>query len=56
MNYVVAGYTIALSGLFVYALSLLARRRRAERAVAVAERTESVPSRVVVGDGEKGPR
>ncbi len=33
MKYVDAGYLIALSVLFVYAVSLMVRRRRLERAV-----------------------
>ena len=32
MSYVDAGYAIALATLFVYAISLMARRRRWERA------------------------
>jgi hypothetical protein len=40
MKYVDAGYIIALSVLFVYALSLIARGRRGERALLVAERAE----------------
>lgn len=45
MKYVDAGYIIGLGVLFLYALSLLARRRRLERAAAVAERDRAgVPS------------
>jgi hypothetical protein len=40
MNYVDAGYTIALATLFVYGLGLVLRRRRWERALKVAEDTE----------------
>jgi hypothetical protein len=34
MNYVIAGYSIVLSILFLYGLQLLWRRRRLNRAVA----------------------
>jgi uncharacterized membrane protein YecN with MAPEG domain len=37
VNYVDAGYAIGLSVLFLYALSLVARRRRLERRVEVSE-------------------
>ncbi len=37
MNYVVAGYSITLGILFVYAVSLGFRRRRLARAVAAVE-------------------
>lgn len=37
MSYVDAGYAICLGVLSVYAVSLVARRRRLERAAAVAE-------------------
>jgi hypothetical protein len=37
VRYVDAGYAIALGTLFVYALSLLSRRRRWERALRAAE-------------------
>jgi uncharacterized protein (TIGR03382 family) len=40
VNYVDAGYTIALATLFLYGLSLVLRRRRWERALKVAEDTE----------------
>ena len=40
MSYVVAGYTICLSVLFLYAVGLILRRRRLTRAVAVAERDQ----------------
>ena len=39
MRYVDAGYAIALATLFVYAISLVIRRRRLERALAVKEST-----------------
>jgi len=58
MSYVDAGYVIALSVLFVYSLSLIARRRRAERAAAVAERTgeTAATAEVSEGDAEKQRR
>ena len=37
MSYVDAGYAIALGTLAVYAVALVLRRRRLERALAVAE-------------------
>jgi hypothetical protein len=37
MNYVVAGYVIAMSVLFAYAVSLLIRRARLERAAALVD-------------------
>jgi hypothetical protein len=37
MRYVDAGYVIALATLFVYGLSLIARRRRWERALRASE-------------------
>jgi hypothetical protein len=37
VSYVVAGYTIALATLFVYAVSLVLRRRRWERALQLSE-------------------
>ena len=40
MNYVDAGYTIALATLFVYGVGLVLRRRRWERALKVAERAD----------------
>jgi hypothetical protein len=39
VRYVDAGYAIALSTLFLYAISLVLRRRRWERALAVKEST-----------------
>ncbi len=39
MSYVDAGYAIALSTLFVYAISLVVRRRRWDRALSVKEPT-----------------
>jgi hypothetical protein len=40
MNYVDAGYSIGLSILFVYAVTLVLRRRRWERAMRVVEHSE----------------
>jgi hypothetical protein len=40
VRYVDAGYAAALSTLFVYALTLVARRRRWERAYELSEQTE----------------
>lgn len=37
MNYIDAGYIIGLSVVFLYGLSLVVRRRRLERAAALAE-------------------
>ena len=37
MNYVDAGYSIALATLFVYAVTLVLRRRRWERALHMSE-------------------
>jgi hypothetical protein len=39
VSYVDGGYSIALSVLFLYAVALVLRRRRWERAMRVAERT-----------------
>ncbi len=50
MSYVDAGYAIALGTLLVYALSLVARRRRWERALRV-----SPPSEPPVTEGEAAP-
>ena len=40
MSYVDAGYSIGLGVLFVYAVALVLRRRRWERAMRGAERAE----------------
>jgi nitrate reductase gamma subunit len=40
MNYVIAGYTVALGTLVVYGLSLLLRRRRWERALKASRSAE----------------
>ena len=49
MSYVDAGYAIALATLFVYAVSLVLRRRRWERALRMSEpppaEPESAPAR-----------
>jgi hypothetical protein len=44
MNYVDAGYVVALGGSFLYAVVLVWRRRRFERAVAVAARDATDPA------------
>jgi hypothetical protein len=46
VSYIDAGYVVALSGLALYALGLLARRRRLERVVCppVARAGESEPT------------
>ena len=41
MRYVDAGYAVALSTLLVYAVSLVARRRRWERAFEMSEQTDA---------------
>jgi hypothetical protein len=40
VSYVDAGYSIALGVLFLYAVALVLRRRRWERAMRVAQQTE----------------
>jgi hypothetical protein len=40
MSYVDAGYAVALSTLLIYAVSLLARRRRWERAYEMSDQSE----------------
>ncbi len=48
MRYVDAGYAIALATLFVYAITLVLRRRRWERALQMSEPTvepEGTPAR-----------
>jgi hypothetical protein len=48
VNYVDAGYVIALATLFVYAISLVLRRRRWERALRMSEQAaepEAAPAR-----------
>lgn len=53
MNYVVAGYTVALSTVFVYGIVLGLRRRRWERALRVAADSSqpASPGRPVVPGG-----
>jgi|HubBroStandDraft_1064217.scaffolds.fasta_scaffold92375_3 hypothetical protein len=41
MSYVDAGYAIALGALFVYAISLVLRRRRWERAASLSSGTRA---------------
>ena len=43
MSYVNAGYSIGLGILFLYAVALVLRRRRWERALRVIERVEPRP-------------
>ncbi len=43
MSYVDAGYAIALGTLFVYAISLVLRRRRWERAARVSQGSPAGP-------------
>jgi hypothetical protein len=49
VSYVVAGYCIALSILFLYAVALVLRRRRWERALRVAERDEHAEEQAAPG-------
>jgi hypothetical protein len=49
VSYVDAGYTVALATLFVYAVGLVLRRRRWERALRVSE------APVAEADGAPGP-
>jgi hypothetical protein len=51
MRYVDAGYAVALSTLFVYALSLVLRRRRWERAYHAASPPADPPA--AAGPGER---
>jgi hypothetical protein len=44
VNYVDAGYAIALAALFLYAISLLLRRRRWERALRMSQPPSQLPS------------
>lgn|GEM_PF-6453094 len=57
MSYVAAGYAIALGVLALYALSLLVRTRRLERAArrAEAEGPEPVPSSPDAAPSSTGP-
>ena len=49
MNYVDAGYAIALAALFLYAINLAVRRRRWERALKMSQ--PSSPRLPAAGDG-----
>jgi hypothetical protein len=49
MSYVQAGYTVALATLFIYAITLVLRRRRWERAVKVARSNELPDASAVDG-------
>jgi len=51
MNYVVAGYVVALATLFVYALTLVWRRRRWSRAFDVVRANEVTVGGDVQGHG-----
>ena len=51
MRYVDAGYAVALSTLFVYALSLVLRRRRWERAYHAA--SQPADPQAAAGHGER---
>ncbi|HEX4217747.1 MAG TPA: hypothetical protein VHZ02_05230 [Acidimicrobiales bacterium] len=44
MNYVIAGYSIVLGLLFLYAVQLIWRRRRLNRLVALAQSDAADPS------------
>lgn len=55
MNYVDAGYAITLGGLFVYAISLVLRRRRWDRALRMSE-TRPGPSVAHGGTPAHGER
>jgi hypothetical protein len=55
MNYVIAGYSIVLSILFLYGVQLVWRRRRLTRAVARVEAITSGLERVDGADGAVGP-
>jgi hypothetical protein len=54
VNYVDAGYSIALGALFLYGAGLGLRRRRWERALKVATRT--APTKRADGQAGSGPR
>jgi hypothetical protein len=53
MRYVDAGYAVALSTLFVYAISLVARRRRWERAYELSEPSEQTGADTSPVPGER---
>jgi hypothetical protein len=50
MSYVDAGYAVALATVFVYAIGLLLRRRRWERAVRASEQPVAEAGRVSRGE------
>ena len=53
MSYVDAGYAIALATLFVYAITLVARRRRWERALRMSEPVPPVEQGSAPAPGER---
>jgi hypothetical protein len=53
MSYVDAGYAIALATLFVYAITLVARRRRWERALRMSEPRPPVGQESAPAPGER---
>ncbi len=54
MSYVDAGYVVAIGGTFVYAVSLVLRRRRWERALRASDATVVPVAPDAVGvDGER---
>jgi hypothetical protein len=56
VSYVDAGYSIALGILFVYAVALVLRRRRWERALRVIERVEPAGGSEVANRSEVAER
>ncbi len=55
MKYVDAGYAICLGVLFLYAVSVVVRRRRLGRADALRATTAAVPGSAPVPTGPKPP-
>ena len=55
MSYVDAGYAIALSVLALYSVSLLQRRRRLQRAVALATPATAEPGQAAGGGAPERP-
>lgn len=54
MSYVDAGYAIALVGILLYAVSLVLRRRRWEKALRMSRPTEHpLPPASTAGDGAR---
>jgi hypothetical protein len=53
MSYVDAGYVAAIGGTFVYALSLVLRRRRWERALDASDGPAEHDDAVAAVDGER---